>query len=88
MDYDTIDDFLSQNNIFYRIVDLDDDIKGLTIKKNGIYWILINAKYDLYQQQDTFRHELAHIELRHLEVTNIADKYPMLENQVLNYLGS
>ena len=82
-----MDDYLALNNIIYRITELPRYIKGLTVKKNEYYIILINDKLDNQTQKKTFLHELAHIGLGHLEVDDIAEHYSFLEQEVYDVMG-
>jgi Domain of unknown function (DUF955). len=82
-----MDDYLALNNIIYRVAELPRYIKGLTVKKNEYYIILINDKLDNQTQEKTFLHELAHIGLGHLELDDIAEHYALLEQEVYDVLG-
>ena len=82
-----MDELLALNNIYYRIVNLPRYVKGLTVKKNDCYVILINERLDNSVQAETLQHELAHIELGQLELNDIASKYSMIEQEVSEYLG-
>ena len=81
------EDFLLLNNILYKVTNLPRYIKGLTVKKNDGYIILINESLGKETQEKTFLHELAHIGLGHLEIDDIAEHYTLLEQEVYEVLG-
>ena len=75
-------EYLSLNNIFVQLLDLPSRVKGMTVKRADNYIVLINEKLDSFQREKTLSHELAHIELGHLEFDQLVDRYPMLEKEV------
>lgn len=89
MNYDTNlwEELLNQNGIFCHLVDLPTYIKGYTVKKEDNYIIIINSKFSHHTRKKTLIHELLHIELGHLEIEQIAEKYPILEKEVLTILN-
>jgi len=86
--YDTeyFEDYLRQNNIICKLIDLPTKIRGLTVKKVENYFVILNAKFDIQTQRKSLIHELNHIDLGHLEVQDIALHYPELEKEVLNII--
>jgi len=81
------EEFLTLNNIMYHVINLPRYIKGLAVKKNDCYIVLINASLDNQTQKKTFLHELAHIGLGHLELDDIAEHYSFIEQEVYDVLG-
>jgi hypothetical protein len=86
-DTETYEELLRQDNIICKLADMPVFIKGLAVKKGNTYLILINAKYDDMQRRKIFIHEMSHLRLGHLELKDIALKYPMLEAQVATHLN-
>ena len=81
------EEYLTLNNIMYKVTNLPRYVKGLTVKKNDCYIVLINDSLDNETQKKTFLHELAHIGLGHLEIDDIAEHYAFLEQEVYEVLG-
>ena len=82
-----MDDYLELNNILYKVTGLPRYIKGLAVKKNEYYIILINERLDNQSQEKTLLHELTHVGLGHLEIDDIALHYPRIEQEVYEVLG-
>ena len=56
--------------IIYRMMpkDLDKKFRGVTIKENGVYTVIINQNLPAFVRMHTLGHELAHIFCGHFEV--------------------
>ena len=81
-DTEVNEEWLRFNNIIYCLANLPIKIKGLVVKKNEMYYILINNKYSFKTQKGVVIHELIHIDLDHLYDSELAHKYPELENEI------
>lgn len=53
--------------------DLPHQIRGTAIKKDGEYYIIINTRYTLEQQEETLKHEMLHIEREDFEKLTLAE---------------
>lgn len=63
----TQQELLNYYNANISFVSLDDEIHGFVFNYKGIYNIMINSKLSYYKKRKSILHELAHIELSHLD---------------------
>lgn len=60
-------ELLSQYNANITYTRLDKGINGFVFNYRGIYNIVINSNLSYYKRKKSILHELAHIELSHLD---------------------
>lgn len=63
----TQQELLNYFNANITYVDLNRGINGIVFNHRGIYNIMINSNLSYYKRKKTILHELAHIELSHLD---------------------
>ncbi len=60
-------ELLNYYNVNISYESLDEKIYGFVFNYRGIYNIIINSKLSYYKKRKSILHELAHIELSHLD---------------------
>lgn len=63
-------ELLNQYNANITYAKLDKGINGFVFNYRGIYNIVINSNLSYYKRKKSILHELAHIELSHLDQDN------------------
>lgn len=63
----TQEDYLRENNVIVNIKSLPSKVYGLIYSKNDYNIIVINKCLSYYKRKKTLLHELAHLELYHVD---------------------
>lgn len=87
-----LNDLLNYYNATIVSEDLPKKINGCVFSYDNIFFILINKNLSYYRKKKTILHELAHIELNHLNQLNkdlfafYIDKYEDEADRYINFL--
>lgn len=88
----TLFDLLNYHNATIIYEFLPKKINGCVFSYDGIFFILINKNLSYYKKKKTILHELAHIELNHLNQSNkdlfafFIDKYEDEADKYIQFL--
>lgn len=81
------DEYLNYNNTVILKKELPRRVYGFIFNYNDKYFIVINKFISYYKQKKTILHELAHMELRHLDKKTLLEfKIEGLEDEADEYV--